>query len=93
MAANKVDRLQAKAAAAAEKKAVEAIRRSFVAASHAREETIAQAQAEADRLVADSKKEVEARLAAARTEADRLVADSKKEVEARLFCRCPYRGR
>ncbi len=67
--------------------AVEAIRQSFVSASHAREETIAQAQAEADTIRAEADRmraEAEARLADARTEADRLKADGKKEAEARL---------
>ncbi len=84
MVGDKVDRLHAKAAAAAEKRAVEAIRRSFAAASHARQETIAQAEAEANTLLAKSKKEAGERLAAARTEADALLADSQKEAKAQL---------
>ena len=67
--------------------AVEAIRQSFVSASHAREETIAQAQAEADTIRAEADRmraEAEVVLADARTEADRLIADSKNEAEARL---------
>jgi F0F1-type ATP synthase membrane subunit b/b' len=57
----------------------ETIRQSFVSASRAREETIAQAQTEADRMRADA----ENVLADARTEADKLIADSKAETEAR----------
>ena len=67
--------------------AVEAVRQSFVSASHAREETIAQAQAEADTIRAEADRmraEAEVVLADARTEADRLIADSKNEAEARL---------
>ncbi len=67
--------------------AVEAVRQSFVSASHAREETIAQAQAEADTIRDEAdgmRAEAEARLADARTEADKLIADSKNEAEARL---------
>ena len=59
--------------------AAETIRQSFVSASRAREETIAQAQTEADRMRA----EAEEILADARTEADKLIADSKAETEAR----------
>ena len=59
--------------------AAETIRQSFVSASRAREETIAQAQTEADRMRA----EAEVVLADARTEAVKLIADSKAETEAR----------
>ncbi len=57
----------------ATQEATEAVRQSFEAASRAREETIAQGQAEAEVVLAD-----------ARTEADRLVAEGKDETEARL---------
>ena len=59
--------------------AAETIRQSFVSASRAREETIAQAQTEADRMRA----EAEVVLADARTEAVKLIADSQAETEAR----------
>jgi len=59
--------------------AAETIRQSFVSASRAREETIAQAQTEAGRMRA----EAEVVLADARTEAVKLIADSKAETEAR----------
>ncbi len=67
--------------------AVEAIRQSFESASHAREETIALAQAEADTIRGETDRmraEAEVVLADARTEADTLVADSKKEAKSRL---------
>ncbi len=57
----------------ATQEATEAVRQSFEAASRAREETIAQGQAEAEVVLAD-----------ARIEADRLVAEGKDETEARL---------
>jgi F0F1-type ATP synthase membrane subunit b/b' len=57
----------------------ETIRQSFVSASRTREETIAQAQTEADKVRAAA----EQVLADARTEADKLIADSKAETEAR----------
>ena len=60
--------------------AAETIRQSFVSASRARDETITQAQSEADRIRA----EAGMTLADARAEADRLTADSKDETEARL---------
>ncbi len=67
--------------------AIEAIRQSFVSASHAREETIAQAQAETDRMRAEADRmraEAEVVLADARTEAEKLIVDSKNEAETRL---------
>ena len=63
----------------ATQEATEAVRQSFVSASRAREERIAQAQTEADKVRA----EAEEVLADARTEADKLIADSKAETEAR----------
>jgi len=67
--------------------AVEAVRQSFLSASHAREKTIAQAQAEADTIRAEAdgmRAEAEVVLADARTGADKLTADCKNEAEARL---------
>ena len=63
----------------ATQEAAEAVRQSFVSAARAREERIAQAQTEADKVRA----EAEQVLADARTEADKLIADSKAETEAR----------